>query len=372
MSDDSGTGEKTERPTSKRLQDARKEGNVPKSKDLSQTVTTLIWALLLIGLSGFFSDRIGALLEQAWVDVGEVSITTVASLGFSALKTLLWLTLVPLGLVGAVGILSEFLQAGPVLSFKKIIPRFDTLNPAQGLKRIFSLDNIFETGKSIFKTAVLIAVTLFLVLNHLNDLINLMRNEVTDYAELLRRLLFLLMSWIVALFLFFSILDWFYQKFSHLKKLRMSKYDIKREHKDQEGDPQLKGKRKQLHRQWANQNARRAAREASAIVVNPTHIAVALFYRPEETVVPIITVKGEGPVALMIRSAAEEAGVPIVRNIPLARALNYRGDEDDFVPEDLFEAVAEVLAWAEFVKTEAQAGNEVVFYKEANANELFS
>ena len=105
-----------------------------------------------------------------------------------------------------------------------------------------------------------------------------------------------------------------------------------------------------------------AARTASAIVVNPTHVAVALYYDPEETVVPMITAKGEGPVAKLIRQAAEQADVPIMRNVPLARALNYRGDEDDFIPEDLFEAVAEVLAWADHVRQQADAGQSVGLY----------
>ncbi|MGI9284307.1 MAG: type III secretion system export apparatus subunit SctU [Pseudomonadales bacterium] len=349
------SGEKTEKPTSKKLRDARKEGNVAKSKDLSQTVTTLIWALIFAGLGGLYADRMGGLLEQAWVEISDLSPQAMLELSVSAGKVLLLLTVLPLALVSVIGILAEFMQAGPVLSFKKITPQGSHVNPAEGLKRVFSMDNLFETFKAIAKTAVLIAIVTLLLLTHLDEALELPRSDVLSYAKLDHYLLLSLMAWVVALFLFFSIADWLYQKYSHEKKLRMSMHDIKEEHKEQEGDPQIKGKRKQLHKQLATQNVQQMARKASAVVVNPTHIAVALYYQPEETVVPMITVKGEGDMARLIREAAEEAGVPIMRNFMLARQLNFRGDEDDFVPQDLFDAVAEVLVWAEQVKREAQA-----------------
>lgn len=352
MSDDD-SGEKTEKPTAKKLKDARKEGNVAKSQDLSHTATTLIWALLFAGLGGFYADRLGSLLQQAWVEIGELSPQAIVALSSSAAQTLLWLTVLPLALASVVGILVEFMQAGPVLSFKKITPQGSHINPAEGLKRVFSMDNLFEVFKAIAKTLVIMAIVTLLLLTHLDEILQLPRRDVLSYAKVDHYLLLWLMAWVVALFLFFSIADWLYQKFSHEKKLRMSMHDIKEEHKEQEGDPQIKGKRKQIHKQLATQNVQQAAQRASAVVVNPTHIAVALYYQPEETVVPMITAKGEGDMARLIREAAEDAGVPVMRNVLLARQLNYRGDEDDFVPQDLFDAVAEVLAWAERVRQEA-------------------
>ena len=359
---DSNTGEKTEKPTPKRLRDARKEGNVAKSRDLSQTVTTVAWALILFGLGGFFVDRMGALQEQSWRSIPDLSTQALIELCVTAGITLLWLTVLPLALVSAVGILIEFLQAGPVMSFKKIAPNFSALSPASGVKRVFAMDNFVEVFKAMLKTGVLLTITIALLLIFLDDVIKLPQTNLLAYIALDKHLLFLLTLWVAILFVALSIADWFYQRFSHERKLRMSKYDIKKEHHNQEGDPQIKGKRKQLHRQWANQSLQQAARTASAIVVNPTHVAVALYYDPEETVVPMITVKGEGPVAKLIRETAEEACVPIMRNVPLARALNFHGEEDDFIPEDYFEAVAEVLAWAEHVRQQVNQGQSVALY----------
>jgi type III secretion protein U len=133
----------------------------------------------------------------------------------------------------------------------------------------------------------------------------------------------------------------------------MSKADVRREYKQEEGDPQLRSHRKRLHKQWSSQDARKAAREATALVVNPTHIAVAILYDPEQTAIPLITAKAEGPLAQLMRREAEDAGVPVIRDVPLARALNYVAEEDDFIPEEYFDAVAEIIAWAERVRSDS-------------------
>ena len=217
------------------------------------------------------------------------------------------------------------------------------------------MDNLFEVAKSIAKTIVLISIVTLIALSSLRAILLLPTADVLIYSETNNRLLLLLFAWVVALFCFFSIADWMYQKYSFERKQRMSKYDIKRENKEQDGDPHTRGARRSLHRQWASQSAQQAARQANAVVVNPTHIAVALYYKAGETLVPIISAKGEGDLARLIRESAEDAGVPVVRNIDLARSLNFRCEEDDYIPEDMFDAVAEVLAWAERLKAEADS-----------------
>lgn len=356
MGQQSNTGEKTEKATPKKLRDARKEGNVAKSKDLSQTLTTLVWALLLVVASGFFAERITVLTQLTWERLPTLSTNDLLQIGLSAGKELLILTVIPLGVVAIAGVLIEFLQAGPVFSLKRITPQFNKLNPAEGAKRIFSLDNLVEVIKSLLKTCVLLLITLVLIYQYLPQIILLPQSSLLTYIKLEHHLLLLMMLWVVALFIGFSLLDWLYQKFSHAKKLRMSKYDVKKEYKQQEGDPQIKGQRRQLHRQWANQDAVQATRSANALLVNPTHISIAIYYQPDETAVPIVSAKGEGDLARLMRETAIQEQVPIVRNIPLARALNYRGEEDDFVPEDMFAAIAEIIAWAERIKQQKQAG----------------
>jgi type III secretion protein U len=341
------SGEKTEKPTPKRLRDARRDGDVAKSRDLSQTATTLVWLLILAGLAGLFADRLGGLLDYAWTHVDLDSPDALRDVGAAATKTLVFLTVLPLGIAGLCGVLVEFLQVGAIFAPKRITPDASRLSPANGLERVFSLDNLFEIAKSIFKTLLLATLVYLLVRHYLPDILELPAAGLSAYVGLDRRLMMVLCGCIVALFAFVSIADRLYQNYAHRKRLRMSKYEVKREHKQEDGDPLLRGHRRRLHRQWGAQDARQAARQATALVVNPTHIAIAILYEPETTPVPLITAKGEGNLALLMRREAEDAGVPVIRDVPLARALNYHGDEDDFIPEQFFDAVAAVIAWAE-------------------------
>jgi type III secretion protein U len=141
MSTNDGGGEKTEQPTPKRLRDARRDGDVPKSRDLTQTVTTLAWTLVLLGLSGYFSDRLGSLLEFSWTQVDLSSAHALLDAGVAAAQTLVLLTVVPLAIVGACGLVAEFLQAGGVFAPKRLVPQFSRLNPAEGAKRLFSKEH---------------------------------------------------------------------------------------------------------------------------------------------------------------------------------------------------------------------------------------
>jgi type III secretion protein U len=274
-----------------------------------------------------------------------------SEIGWEAVQVLVVLTVIPLALVSVCGALVEFLQTGGIFAPKRITPQGSRLNPAEGLKRIVSLDNVFELAKGLVKATILGVLIVLLIRHYLPDILNLPAAGITAYVGLDKRLVLSLGGWVVVLFAGVSIADWMYQKFSHRKRLRMSKHDVRRERKEEDGDPHTRGQRKRLHKSWATQDAREAARQATALVVNPTHIAIAILYDAEQTAVPLITAKGEGNLALLMRREAEEAGVPVIRDVPLARALNFYGEEDEFVPEDYFEAVAEVIAWAEQMRS---------------------
>jgi len=157
------------------------------------------------------------------------------------------------------------------------------------------------------------------------------------------------------------VLDAAYQRYSFTKKMMMSLRDIKQEMKDSEGDPYVKGQRRQLQQEWAQRNQTNAARNANVLLVNPTHIAIAIDYDKETCPVPTIAAKGEDHLALAMREAAEDAGVPIVRNIPLARDLFARGQVGEVIPSDVFDVIAEVILWARDVRTqlEAERSNEL-------------
>lgn len=344
---DQDSGDKTEQPTPKKLQDARKKGQVPKSKDLTSTVELLVWfALSGLALS-WAAQQIMALMAlsiQAVSGPFSWSGTTVAQ---QALHTLLAITAATLLPVSAVGMLVEFLQAGPVFAVDKITPKFENLNPAEGFKRLFSMDNIIEVIKSLLKTLALAWVGWLVIRGMLPTLVKL---PWSSKPELIGSALWTaakpMLASALGVLAMLSVLDVTYQRFSFMKKMRMSRRDIKQEMKDNEGDPYVKMQRKQIHQEWSQRNATSAARHATALIVNPTHVAIAIEYDRELCPVPTISAKGEDDLALDMREAALDAGVPVVRNIPLARDLLARGEVGDAVPQDLFSVIADVILWA--------------------------
>ncbi len=347
MAGDDGSGQKTEKATAKKVRDARREGQVAKSRDLSQTATLLVWTGLLAGMSGYYADRLAYLTGLSWEYVDVHRVSELAGLGRAAVEVFLALTLFPMAIVGLIGSLAELMQVGPLFASKRIAPQPKRLNPTEGFKRMFSSQNLIEVTKAIAKTLVLTALTGVLLRMYLPDILILPVAQPEAGGALTLRIMLTLMGAIAVMFAFFSIVDWLVQKWQHAKSLRMSKSDVRREQKDDQGDPQIRSQRKRLHQQWANQNALDATRSATALLVNPTHIAIAIYYLPEETAAPIISAKAEGHLAGLMREAAREAGVPVVRNVALARALNFQGAEDEMIPEAFFDAVADIVLWAE-------------------------
>jgi type III secretion YscU/HrpY family protein len=363
MAGGSDSGDKTEKPTPKKLQDARKKGDVSKSKEITSTVVLVLWLGLGALTVTYAGARFAALWDMLFATVGQGWETTgfvgaARDLGAKAGELAVMLVAMLLVPVAAVGTLTDFLQIGPVLAFDKIKPNLEHLNPVEGFKRMFSMDNVIEVVKALVKTALLFTVGWLLVKSSLPQIVMLARSpelSVQALGDLIWSLTLKLMAWTVALFAGLSLLDAAYQNYSFMKKMRMSIRDIKQEMKESEGDPHIKGKRRQMAQEWAQSNAAQAARGAAALVVNPTHIAIAIDYDRELNPVPTIAAKAEGHIARAMRQAAEEAGVPIVRNIPLARDLLKRGEVGEIIPADLFDIIAEVILWAREVRAEVQA-----------------
>jgi type III secretion protein U len=257
-----------------------------------------------------------------------------------------------------VGTVAEVLQTGPVLSFEKLKPDLSKLNPFEGIKRMFSMDNLVELAKTIAKTALLLFVGWLVIRSALPAILGMLPVAILPtapgtgrdlaLANLLqsRELTTALIGWTLASFLLVAVLDVAWVRHSHEKKLRMSLRDIRDEVKQDEGDPQMKGQRRQLHQEWAAQNNVAAARSAHVMVVNPTHIAIALDYDPSDCPVPVVAARGQGALAQAMREAAEQAGVPIIRNIDVARGLFDRCPVGEIVPEDMFDAIATIIIWA--------------------------
>lgn len=356
MADDNDGGDKTEQPTPKKLLDARRKGQVPKSKDLTSTVELAGW-LALFALGGAYAGReLAALTDAALAAVGQPFETALPQVGRAAGTALLALCALALLPAVALGLVTEYLQAGPMFTGERMKPKAENLNPVEGIKRMFTMDNLVEVLKSLAKTAVLLVIGALLVRALVGPSVALLQGDAGMLTALLRSATLQLVLWTLVCFVLVALLDAAWQRHSFTKKMRMSLRDIKHEVKESEGDPHVKRQRQQAHQEWSQRNAQQAARQANVLVVNPTHVAVAIEYDRETCPVPTVSALGEDHVARAMREAAEDAGVPIVRNVPLARDLLARGEVGGLVPQDLFDIVAEVILWAREVREAVARG----------------
>jgi type III secretion protein U len=346
------SADKTEKPTPKKLRDAKKRGDVPKSKDLSSTVGTLVWLLMMASMLPLFRSELSELFDRVFVAVSQRGSVhdVLVPVAMDAVRVMMIVGVVPALLAGLIGTLVEFLQVRGVFTFEKVKPDLKHLNPVEGVKKMFSAENLIELVKSIVKAVVIISLFIILARMYANDMFLLSTSDPRQVGGLWWRISMVFIIWILVFFLFVSLGDAMLQQYNYIKKLRMSRRDIKQEYREDEGDPYIKQQRKQLHQEWAQQNMKAGVRRANVVVTNPTHLAVAIYYEKGETVVPIVTAKGEDEMARVIRETAEEEGIPMMRNVDLARALYAEVEMDDYVPRELFEAIAQVLIWARKVR----------------------
>ncbi len=339
-------GSQTEPPTQKRLRDARKEGDVHKSRELTSTVVVLLWLLMGWLLGPPLYQHLVELFTLSLDSMQRPLAAVLPELATTALRTLAWAILVFLLPAIVLGLAVEYLQAGPVFAPQRAKPKAEHLNPVEGMKRMFSQKNLVEVVKAVFKTGMLVGIFIFVLFRLLPDYLILPMAQPGMLFTAFWKGTVLIGIGVIFVFFFIAVLDAIYQRLAFIKDMKMSRRDIRQEVKSNEGDPQIKSRRKQLHQEWAQQNMLQAVRQATAVVTNPTHIAVALTYDPEETDLPVVSAKGEGHLAELIRRTADEAGVPVMQNVPLARGLYERIAVDNYITPEFFDAAAEVLSWA--------------------------
>ncbi len=342
--------DQTERPTPKRLRDARKDGEIHKSRELTRTALLLVWLLIGWLFAPFFYRRLTALFDLSLDLVSEPFAVALPTLMAMAAELLLIMTVPFLLAALVVGVFVEYLQVGAIFAPVRVKPKAEHLNPVSGIKRMFSLRNLVELAKSIVKAAALVLLLVLVVRSLLPDLVGLSQQPPEALGKAYWIGTVRICIWVIFVFFFVSALDALYQRFEYIKNLKMSRRDIRQEVKENEGDPLVKNQRKQLHQEWAQQNMLGSVRQSSVVVTNPTHVAVALLYEEGETDLPVVVAKGEDYEAQLIREAAEEANVPILQNVELARGLNENVELDQYISEEFFVAVAEVLKWAQTVK----------------------
>jgi len=344
------SGDRTEKPTAKRLRDARKDGDVHKSRELTSTTLVLAWLLMVMMGLPLIRARLSGLFDTLFHGLDQPFDQALHDIGLATCAAFLWLT-VPLLLgAAAIGVLVEFLQVGPVFAPKKIKPDASRLNPVDGIKRLFSQENLVEVIKAIVKSSLLIGLFAWVLFALIGQFVQLPYVPPEGTGEALWIAVKRFATGVIFVFFFVSALDVFYQRYAFNKKMKMSRREIKQELKENEGDPMIKSRRRQLHQEWSQQNTLAGVRKASVVVTNPTHLAIAIRYQQGEDDLPVIVAKGEDHEAALIRQAAEEAGVPIMRNVTLARGLYEKVEVDEYLPGDFFEAVAELLRWAESIR----------------------
>jgi flagellar biosynthesis protein FlhB len=287
-------------------------------------------------------------------------------IGKESVMALLMITATLVIPIACFGMLVEFLQTGPIVTLEKMLPRMSHLNPAEGVKRMFAMDNLVELIKSILQTSILLLIAAWVVMHSMDEIADLPLSNPLKIVEAISYLVLRVFGWTCLAFVLMTFADAAYQHHSFTKKMKMSMRDIREEIKKSEGDPMVKNTRRQLAKEWSEENATQAARDANVVVVNPTHVAVALVYKPEEQKVPLISARAEEELALAMREAAEDSKIPILRNEQLARALLAAKTEDDVVPRELFNIVAEVIIWAQSVKRKLDDDEENALGNAAN------
>ena len=335
--------EKTEYPTSKKLRQAREDGQVAHSKDFTQTV-------LILALFGYFIGNAEGLIKS----LAELMLMPLSVLGMpfedaadiviSRLFTsAVWIVLPFLLIVIFLGIFVEMLQTGMLFAFKALIPSAKKLNVINNVKNVFAIKNVIEFLKSILKIGFLASLIYILIGDALPTLLTLPQAGLSGVGIAMGTLLKAMMINVAVAYAILSAADFAYQRHQHIKGLMMSKDEIKQEYKEMEGNPEIKQQRKHLHQELLSQNAVGRTRKASVVVTNPTHLAIAIYYEKEETPLPVVVAKGEGLLAERMIEAAREEGIPVLQNIPLAHSLMDTAQLDQYIPSELVEAVAEVL-----------------------------
>lgn len=339
--------EKTEQPTPKRLREAREKGQVCKSQDVGATAVLLAVFGIFLGAGFFIWETLLGIFDAPLRAMHRPFGVALPNVAGEVFFLSLQIVGIVLGTAICAGLAANLMQIGVLVSVKAALPKLDKLNPAQWFKKTFALKNMVELVKIIAKTLVMFIVVKIAIEDNIGLLLSIPYGGVEGIAPVAGSLFVSLISRVAPVFVALAALDYFFQRHEYTKGLKMSKDEVKREYKEMEGDPQIKGKRKQLHQEMAMSNTLANVRKAQVVVTNPTHVAVALIYDEKKTPLPVIAGMGEGILAQRIVEVAKEEGIPIMRNVPLARALLQDGVENEYIPADLIRPVAEVLRWAQ-------------------------
>ena len=339
-------GERTEEATPRRRQEARKKGTVAKSADLAGAASLFVCALMLPYVVSTLGEGTFKVLHSSIMEPRrEISYDTVMS-AFASMLMPAFLAIGPLILcLMVVGLATNFAQVGFVFSGEAMKPTWEKVNPFAGFKRLFSVRTTFEGIKAVFKLFLFTWIAYAVVAGQWGDLAGLSYLPPSQAAAKIGSVMHTILLRVAGVWLALAIIDYIFQRKQVDKQLRMTKDELKREMKEQEGSPEVKAAIFHRRRKLLKGGLATRLKEADVVVTNPTHYAVALKYKRNEMHAPMVVAKGQDYLALKIREIADAVEVPIVENPPLARALYKQCEVGDFIPRDMFAAVAEVLAY---------------------------
>ncbi|RKT98834.1 EscU/YscU/HrcU family type III secretion system export apparatus switch protein [Burkholderia sp. Nafp2/4-1b] len=335
--------EKTEKPTARRIAEARKKGQVAKSTEITSgaQLTVLLGYFLFEGvhLLHAFQMLVNVSIESVNDDFTAAITHWVRAFGAVLIRFTIGMAM----LVIASTVVAVIAQIGPLFAIEALKPSFNKINPLSNFKQMFSLKGLFEFVKSLFKVGALSAIFFYLIRQYAPSLQFLSLFSIESGLAVSTQLLYWMWAALIAFYVVFGIADFAFQCYNTRKQLMMSPEDIKQEFKNSEGDPEIKHRRREIHREVHSGSLAANVAKSTVVVRNPTHVAVCVYYRRGETPLPEVVEIGHDKLALHIVALAERANVPVVENVLLARALAGRLQVGQRIPPDLFEAVAHVL-----------------------------
>ncbi|MCK4460628.1 MAG: flagellar biosynthesis protein FlhB [candidate division Zixibacteria bacterium] len=342
-----GAQERTEKATFRRRQKAREEGKVAKSQELNSAAILLLGCLSLWMLGPHLSGQIRDMMSYTMSHAPQIAAADPTYIRvFGDYVVRFFLIMFPVFVVlTVIGLTSNIAQIGFKITPKSLEPKFEKLDVLKGLKRLFAVKSLVQLIRDVIKLTIVVIVAYNAMASEFDTFFLLPDMTVAQLAGSMGKLALVLGMKVGAMMIAIGILDYLYQKYEFEKSIKMSKQDLKDENKDTEGSPLVKSRVRQIQREMARQRMMAAVPLADAVITNPTHLAVALKYELEKGNAPYVLAKGERLIAERIKEIAREHDIPIIEDKPLARALFKMCDVGDFVPAQLYRAVAELLAY---------------------------
>lgn len=344
MADDS---DKTEEPTDQKLREARKKGQIFKSQDVIATLLLVATTGILSGAGAWMYLNIAGFTKTTFLSIGEPSLEKIGGFEkFLYVMIVFAKVMLPILTVAFItAILANIAQIQFLFSTESLNPKLSKLNPIEGFKRIFSAKSLMEFAKQTSKLIIVGYICYKVIRAEISKLIYSSSWDLNFTLLILKKICFKIIGYSIIAMVAIAVIDYMFQKKQFMKQMKMSMQELKDEYKQSEGDPHVKAKIRQLMRQNATARMMEEVPSATAVITNPTHLAVALKYKQGEMPAPKVVAKGEKLVATQIKLIAEDNEVPIIENIELARVLAVSCKVGDYIPLELYKAVAEVLAY---------------------------